>query len=166
MNAWELVESEFNCPHSKTEIRYKDASNGQRMYKLQCLNCGAGVGQFIKHADIPSPALIQPFDDRLSEAYTCLKRDRRNDLNFSQDEARQAAYDTYMQSPEWKQRRFQVLARDKHTCQACLKATATDAHHLNYDHFGNEPLFDLIAVCRPCHEIITTMDRSRRNGQR
>lgn len=165
MSTWQQVESEFKCPHTVTEIRYRDASNGTRMYKRQCLNCGAGVGNFIKHGDIESPALIEPFDERLIESYNSLKLDRHNDLNFIQDETRQENYNAYMQSPDWKKRREQVLKRDHYTCQACLSATATDAHHKTYDHFGNEPLFDLVAVCRPCHEIITAMDRSRRYGR-
>ena len=29
---------------------------------------------------------------------------------------------------------------------------ATQAHHLTYEHMGDEFLWELKAVCRPCHE--------------
>ena len=161
MSTWQTVEDEFNCRHLNTAIRYRDASNGARQYRGQCLNCGAGVGNFIKHGDIESPALVEPFDEILPEHYNSIKRDRYNDLVHTDRQSWWDEYNAYMQTPEWKQRRVQVLKRDRYTCQACLNATATDAHHKTYDHFRQEPLFDLVAVCRPCHKIITAMDRSR-----
>lgn len=68
-------------------------------------------------------------------------------------------YKRYLKSPEWSARRKLVLRRDNRTCQACLTAEATEAHHLTYRHVFNEPLFDLVAICSPCHESVTTMDR-------
>ena len=47
---------------------------------------------------------------------------------------------------------------------AGCKRTASDVHHLTYAHWRNEPLFDLISVCRPCHEQITQMDREGRRA--
>jgi hypothetical protein len=52
----------------------------------------------------------------------------------------------------WKAKRLQVMERDKWTCQVCKKNVATDVHHLTYDHIFNEPLSDLMAICRNCHE--------------
>jgi 5-methylcytosine-specific restriction endonuclease McrA len=161
MTLYQTVETEFRCPHLNTAIRYRDTVTGTRQYRAQCLNCGDGVGNFIKHSDIESPALVEPFDDRLEESYNCLKRDRYNELNQVNRQSWWDEYNAYMQTPEWKQRRAQVLKRDRHICQACLNAVASEVHHKTYDHFKQEPLFDLVAVCRPCHEIITAMDRSK-----
>jgi 5-methylcytosine-specific restriction endonuclease McrA len=41
------------------------------------------------------------------------------------------------------------------------QSRATQVHHLTYRHLGNEPLFELMAICRDCHEQLTEMDRSR-----
>jgi 5-methylcytosine-specific restriction endonuclease McrA len=74
-----------------------------------------------------------------------------------------ARYNRYLNSPEWQAKRQKVLERDKHVCQACLSARATQVHHITYDHVFHEPLFDLRAICRPCHERLTRLDRERRS---
>jgi len=43
------------------------------------------------------------------------------------------------------------MARDNHMCQYC-GGEATEVHHLTYENIGNEPLEDLIAICRLCHK--------------
>jgi hypothetical protein len=72
------------------------------------------------------------------------------------------AHAEYLDSRAWKRRRSLVLARDQHRCMAVLpgcEVLATQVHHLTYRHWRNEPLFDLVAVCPPCHIAITAMDR-------
>jgi hypothetical protein len=58
-------------------------------------------------------------------------------------------------------RRALRLVFDGNACKArlpgCTK-NATEVHHLSYRHIGNEPLFDLVSVCGPCHRAITAMD--------
>lgn len=76
-----------------------------------------------------------------------------------------AEHSKYLASPEWEAKRRRVLERDKSLCQAGLwgcDGTAQQVHHLTYRHWRNEPLFDLISVCRSCHEEITQMDRAAR----
>lgn len=79
-----------------------------------------------------------------------------------------ALHDEYLATPNWRARRDAVLLRDylRGGCQARL-ATCTvraeEVHHLTYRHWRNEPLFELIAVCRPCHQELTRMDRQNRN---
>jgi 5-methylcytosine-specific restriction endonuclease McrA len=77
-----------------------------------------------------------------------------------------AEYRSYMSSPEWRQRRSEVLARDEGRCRRC-GGPATEVHHLTYARFGSEPLTDLLSVCGSCHEGITqATDRVReRNAQ-
>jgi 5-methylcytosine-specific restriction endonuclease McrA len=71
-----------------------------------------------------------------------------------------ATHRLYTKSPEWQARKASVLRRDGYVCQACGTNPATQVHHLTYRHWGHEPLFDLVAVCKPCHDRITEMDRS------
>ena len=71
-------------------------------------------------------------------------------------------YNQYLASPAWQQKRALVLQRDNFLCQACRLAKASEVHHLSYAHLGNEPLVELVAVCRDCHNGITAMDRRRR----
>ena len=62
-----------------------------------------------------------------------------------------AEYDAYLASPEWAARRDLVLDRAGGICEGCRCARATQAHHRNYDHVGDEFLFELVAVCDACH---------------
>lgn len=68
-------------------------------------------------------------------------------------------YNSYLQSPEWGKKRKAVLARAKGRCEACGLRKATQVHHTTYAHVGNEPLFELRAVCEECHRRITSQDR-------
>ena len=60
----------------------------------------------------------------------------------------------YIQSPAWQEKRRQVLERDGYCCTRCGSAVNLDVHHLTYSHFGNEPLEDLVTLCRRCHGTI------------
>ena len=60
----------------------------------------------------------------------------------------------YMSSAAWRVRRQKVLKRDNHPCQACgYYDIPLDVHHLTYKRYTNEPLSDLVALCRDCHDI-------------
>jgi 5-methylcytosine-specific restriction endonuclease McrA len=64
---------------------------------------------------------------------------------------RKEFYKIYIGSDKWKAIRLKVLKRDNNLCQACLEAPANDVHHLTYDNFGDELMYELISVCRDCH---------------
>ena len=57
----------------------------------------------------------------------------------------------YLRSPEWKQKRQQVLFRDRHMCRNCNVSTNLQVHHVSYRNLCNEPLHDLITLCDTCH---------------
>ena len=76
------------------------------------------------------------------------KQDQTRDVN---KESRKYWYQCYLLSEQWKTRRSAVMARDNHMCQYC-GGEATEVHHLTYENIGNEPLEDLIAICRLCHK--------------
>jgi hypothetical protein len=63
-----------------------------------------------------------------------------------------ARYAAYLRSPGWQRKRMAVLKRDNGICQACLVRTATEIHHLSYEHLGAEFAFELVSVCAVCHE--------------
>jgi 5-methylcytosine-specific restriction endonuclease McrA len=62
-----------------------------------------------------------------------------------------AWYRTYLRSEAWAALRAKVLARAQGRCEGCAAAKASDVHHLTYAHAGAEFLFELVALCRPCH---------------
>lgn len=161
---WQQVEEEFSCDHPETEIRYKVNVLGRKNFVKQCLTCGNPVTSSLKHSTIRNPGDAPPFDTQLQENYQAAKRRRRDEISQVyyplRNKVLKADYDTYLKSPEWQRKRVKVLERDSYLCQACLSRKATDAHHLTYKHFKNEPLFELISVCRPCHEKIHNIERS------
>jgi len=64
------------------------------------------------------------------------------------------AYAEYLKSPQWQMKRKKVMERDNGLCQGCLTAPAVDVHHKTYQRVFDEPLFDLVAICRECHSKI------------
>lgn len=71
-------------------------------------------------------------------------------------------FQSYLESETWRVKRNAVLKRAGGRCEACAQNRATQVHHLTYVHVGNEPLFDLRAICDDCHERLTADDRRRR----
>ncbi|WP_377477665.1 HNH endonuclease [Olivibacter oleidegradans] len=72
--------------------------------------------------------------------------------NFNYLNSKYYKYKNYLLSVEWKEKRRLVLERDNSLCQHCMTATAENIHHLKYDNLFNEPLEDLLSLCKPCHE--------------
>ncbi len=70
----------------------------------------------------------------------------------------------YYRTPQWQDFKERVFRRDGYRCQACLQADATQVHHLTYDNWRNERMWQLVAVCLPCHERITEEDRASRGA--
>ena len=62
-------------------------------------------------------------------------------------------YIEYLNSPKWNFIRNQVARKNNYRCQLCNKQIfkGFHIHHLTYEHFGNEPLEDLMFLCPECH---------------
>ena len=58
-------------------------------------------------------------------------------------------YEKYKRSPAWHRKRDLVRERDKSLC--VCGAQATEMHHKTYDNIGQEPLSDLVMLCKGCH---------------
>ena len=56
----------------------------------------------------------------------------------------------YLESSNWKEKRKRVLDRDDNLCICGERATVV--HHKTYENLGWEPLSDLVALCRNCHD--------------
>jgi len=61
-------------------------------------------------------------------------------------------YRSYLQSDDWKRKRYVVLRRDNWRCVYC-GARATQVHHKRYAkrNIGKEPIEWLVSVCKDCH---------------
>jgi len=61
-------------------------------------------------------------------------------------------YKHYLKSDKWQHKRFLVLQRDGFKCRRCGSKNQLNVHHLTYANVFNEPLCDLITLCRKCHK--------------
>jgi 5-methylcytosine-specific restriction endonuclease McrA len=70
------------------------------------------------------------------------------------------AYDEYLRSPTWREKRRGVLLRCDGMCEGCGDQRATQVHHKSYpqdvmpgsdEWIRLEKLFDLVALCDECH---------------
>jgi 5-methylcytosine-specific restriction endonuclease McrA len=69
-----------------------------------------------------------------------------------QRKQRKDYYRKYLQSDDWKRKRYIVLKRDNWSCVYC-GARATQVHHKRYakKNIGKEPIEWLVSVCNNCH---------------
>jgi 5-methylcytosine-specific restriction endonuclease McrA len=148
--------SPHNCEHTSYELRDYPTSNGGWQRKPQCLICGQAVGKPEKREKSISVPHWDMERRATWEGECRLRQEEIETTLISRTASLEAGgydcYEEYLRSSEWKERRELVIKRDGGLCQACLSEQATEVHHLTYDQIFKEYLFDLVAVCRNCHE--------------
>lgn len=84
-----------------------------------------------------------------------LRQQSRNEVIVSLlTKALRESYKEYLVSDAWREKRKQVLIRDKLRCQLCGNDKNLQVHHVTYDRIYNEELDDLITVCNNCHKTV------------
>ena len=159
------------CSCEKTHLTRRVVSGGGVQYWLQCMRCGRGIGQplskssaieLARRMNLTSLDQVAPWDQKLKDDYEngrselwrtlAEKRQERWDANKWE---RSEAYQEYLRSAVWRSIRDRVMKRANWKCEGCGIADAEEVHHLKYPgEWGAEFLFDLVALCRPCHERI------------
>lgn len=72
------------------------------------------------------------------------------------------SYYDYIQSPEWKSRKYSFYKKNGRNCAACGSNKQTLIHHLSYEHLGKEPDGDLVVLCWDCHRELHLKFGARR----
>jgi hypothetical protein len=145
------------CGHERVELRRARYDGGAIHIRNQCLSCGTLVGNSISRANAPPD--VKDWDSELAKQYkaerhseyTAIYR-RHVALQAEQDTNFKAHHGKYLKSPEWQKKRAKVLQRAKGICEGCGEAKATQVHHLTYEHWRDELMFELVAVCDACHD--------------
>lgn len=137
----------YDCEHQHTQIRARQIRGGSTQYVRQCQECGEPVGNPVKQT---GQAL--PFEDELLENANAIRAQRREVARQAVLANRRAEYREYMSSEAWFDIRERVLKRDGYVCRGCLSEKATEVHHATYAHFTEEFAFELLSLCRGCHE--------------
>lgn len=146
----------YDCEHPESELRDRNIKGGSIQRLLQCKTCGRAAGNPIKRD--PSET-VPEWDNGLWDRANKECEEFRQDIvdaaiQLTDELAIQgySDYQEYLASPKWAVKRKAVFDRDSNICQACLSREATEVHHLTYDRIFEEPMFDLVSICRECHE--------------
>jgi 5-methylcytosine-specific restriction endonuclease McrA len=159
--------SRHECKHERQELRRGTNNGGAPVIRMQCIDCGLRIGQAVKR---PSNADELPeFDDAKHDAYNAARKAALSTVDQKKyveiqlrrwkgkedgDSYYTQAHNAYLDSPAWKDRRRLVMERAQGLCEGCRQASATEVHHLSYSHWGQELLFELVALCGDCHDRI------------
>jgi 5-methylcytosine-specific restriction endonuclease McrA len=149
---------ENNCNKHNLEIVKKLKSNNTYFLVKQCMTCGEANNSSVKFSLVPNHEILKWFSVELNEKYYENKRSIYLIEKQTEKEEWLKNYSIYLNSQQWKNKRIKVLERDRYLCQACLNNRANEVHHLTYKHVFNEPLFELISICKPCHDKLTKLD--------
>jgi hypothetical protein len=173
INCWDYIRFEratVCCGNPDIHFVVFTNAIGAISLRKQCFNCGDSDGRNFPQRTLPTLDGVPKYNKDSHDAYN--KRISRiynewvEKYNQRSKKENHSAFisqaDEYYKSREWYEKREKVLNRDHHICQACLENKATQVHHLSYEHFKNEPLFDLISVCGMCHDKLTQMSREKR----
>lgn len=152
--------TDVNCTHPESEIRRRILKTGSITLYKQCCTCGEPLTSALSKSGYTALQIqsLNPYDEDLRQFYyeqhkvgNSQERQKQSDALMAE---KRAKYREYLCSPAWAYRRERVLERDQYKCRACEQARATQVHHLTYDRIFEEPLFDLVAICEPCHKRI------------
>lgn len=147
----------YVCLHERTEVRWRNRSVG--LIGRQCLDCGRAAGNWLGHEGIDTASLTDWAEEAEPPAVEMVQLagvEDRKARGVSREE-----YGAYLASETWRRRRDKVMARANGVCEGCLTQPAADVHHLTYAHIFAEFAFELIALCRPCHERIHNLSEQR-----
>jgi hypothetical protein len=139
------------------ELRRRTIKGGTTRPEWQCLGCGQSTGQPVSPGRVPDWQSRPAWDEALSRQYADTAETERLREATEELARKRVAYAAYRRSNAWHAKRTKILRRDP-VCAACGEAPSAQAHHLTYDRIFREPLFDLVGVCRPCHEELHRHD--------
>ena len=142
----------IECEHEYKPVLF-EISNGSFQLRLTCMKCYHIDSKSQKQSDHKGP-----FIKKNLEKYNQWVYDQRKPMNLFIEELSlkrgdvRAVYSKYIVSPEWYKIREKAMIRDNYTCQIC-GGMAQEVHHLTYFHLIKEYLFELVSLCKKCHDL-------------
>lgn len=172
-NCWDHIQYNMYCKNHSPEYVKVKYSNDSIHIKKQCLECGKVESKLYPKAKVknwknfPFSKIIETesedFYKPLKQIYERYHKKGKDFKQSSRFSAFLNEHSEYLETDGWKKKRSLVLKRDNNICQSCLDNKAIEVHHKSYKYWKNKPLFDLISVCRTCHDEITNMNRDKMN---
>jgi len=156
---WVRVFNAAECQHENKQIMRVPVAGGGIHVRECCMGCGDRFGQAMSHKDVAWVQSLPLFSEDTSTSYQSRRHLERHAflLGLARTQYVERGkftkfYRQYLDSPEWRAKRDLVLKRCGGICEGCGTAPATQAHHRIYQNFGNEFLFELLGLCRACHD--------------
>lgn len=133
--------------------------NGERMDSgtgLSDRSAKDGVAKAVSHGFLECEVDRRDLG-RIKKSYR-LKIKNNNDQEDKAEktlpsELKSMAYEEYLKTPEWQERRKKALANAKHRCQVCNSKDNLNVHHRTYERLGEELPSDLTVLCYECHGL-------------
>jgi hypothetical protein len=142
------------------EPRIWTCKGGMEAIYNTCSQCGNKVGNAIKK-ELVNVLSLKSADPHLTDDWEKKKSQineiKRADLTAKKEEEERnwrAKYENYIRSDAWLEKRQKRLIMDRFVCQGCVESKATEVHHQSYANLGNELMFEIISLCKKCHEFI------------
>lgn len=168
LSGGQLIQTEggwYTCRHTTLAMVRRVQKNGVLVCGKQCQVCGRFEQVPKGRIDIAALAEFSPDIWLTYQAASRALSDKDREVRRSEENrAWWGKYNAYLRTPEWRERRRKVFARAGGICECCLERAADQVHHTTYQHVGNEPLWELRAICEPCHEALTERDREARSA--
>lgn len=137
-----------SCEGVESELRKRLLGNGSMQIVYQCLTCGRSASNPLPKAAVPNYIGLPSWDEGLAGRYDeqwDLERQQKRSAWFEE-------HDAYLKTEKWRQKRLAVIQRCNGLCEGCRAAPVTQVHHLTYEHWQDELLWELVGVCDDCHE--------------
>ena len=143
------------CFHAETQLTKTITKTGSPYFGMRCVICGERKGPWLPAKTIKEPELVPIAKSEGPAEFDRLRRQQWRDTKqahyLNQSNHEDTEYQKYLQTPKWKALSAKVILRAKGVCEGCGERPAAQAHHISYAHKFDEFLWELKAVCRPCH---------------
>ncbi len=136
----------MECNHNMN-FYTQTISTGSKWIRKQCSKCGFLDAKVYKQKEVTDVSKLYEYSIEDWNKYRRIKSfEKQLRYNIKLNE-----YIEYLSSDKWKEIRKQIIYKYNGICDYCHNE-GNDVHHLTYDNFRNEPLDDLVLLCRKCHE--------------
>lgn len=147
------------CEGQHFDLRKRVLGNGGVQFVQQCMTCGRAGSQPMSRASLGSRAdKLHLFDEALIKQWEERGTAKRTAEKKAEKDAWLKEHGAYLRTGQWRSLRDAVMARSRSLCEGCGLARATQVHHLTYEHWRQEFLWELVAVCDDCHNRVHGQD--------
>lgn len=145
------------CKHEHKELCKVKVAGGSEHTKYQCQRCGVIIGNAIGARDVGDRKIVvhqselaEHFRAERDEIYQSILQKYISLQKVASGEFSKF-YTEYIKSTKWREICRKVLKRANGLCEGCLERPPTQVHHKHYGNLGDEFMFELLALCAPCH---------------